>query len=387
MKIAHINYFANTVPAGVAKKIQQQAKAAKKLAIDMDFLIVNPSIEADEDNLKFIKFQTISKSRVFSGIERYFFQFYLLEKNIDFDQYDYIILRYPGVGLAGMHFVKKFGYKMITEHHSNKVAELKIQKKNLSMMLTIFLENTYAPKFLSKIKGLIGVTNEIREIELNKCKCNVNTCTVSNGIDVTGTLFTGFKKFNGQELHIIFVASKFDPWQGLDNLLNGLKKYKGNVFIHLNLIGDVSAKDIRTIDEINNDIVNINLLGKKYGVELDKEFKDSNIAISSLALYRKNMEEACSLKTREYIARGIPFVYSYNDSDLAGDEVFALKLPVNDTFIDIDEIIKFAIKVSEELHADTKMRDFAKQKLDWTIKVAQMETFVKSISSKIKEGH
>lgn len=37
-------------------------------------------------------------------------------------------------------------------------------------------------------------------------------------------------------------------------------------------------------------------------------FKKSNIAISSLALHRNNMKEACVLKTR-----GIPFVYRYDD--------------------------------------------------------------------------
>ena len=53
-----------------------------------------------------------------------------------------------------------------------------------------------------------------------------------------------------------------------------------------------------------------------------------DLAISTLALYRKGMEEACPLKTRECLAYGLPMVLPYVDTDLKDlDADFLLKIP------------------------------------------------------------
>ena len=53
-----------------------------------------------------------------------------------------------------------------------------------------------------------------------------------------------------------------------------------------------------------------------------------DLAISTLALHRKDMQEACSLKTRECLAYGLPLVLPYRDSDLERlDCDFLLKIP------------------------------------------------------------
>ena len=42
--------------------------------------------------------------------------------------------------------------------------------------------------------------------------------------------------------------------------------------------------------------------------------------------------EACALKSREYIVKGIPFIYAYNDTDINENHSFCLRL-VNDSSI------------------------------------------------------
>ena len=54
----------------------------------------------------------------------------------------------------------------------------------------------------------------------------------------------------------------------------------------------------------------------------------SDAAIGTLALNRKQMNEACPLKVREYLAYGLPVVIAYKDTDLVGlDDWFLLRLP------------------------------------------------------------
>ncbi|MFC0272285.1 hypothetical protein ACFFIX_12650 [Metabacillus herbersteinensis] len=55
--------------------------------------------------------------------------------------------------------------------------------------------------------------------------------------------------------------------------------------------------------------------------------KKSDVAIGSLALHRNNMNEACPLKTREYLKYGLPTIIGYIDSDfIDADAPFLLKL-------------------------------------------------------------
>ncbi len=108
--------------------------------------------------------------------------------------------------------------------------------------------------------------------------------------------------------------------------------------------------------------------------------KDAHFAMSSLALSIKNMKEACTLKSREYIVRGIPFVYAYKDTDLNGDEIFAKRFE-EDT-ISLEEMIEFAhfitnhrAEVEEDLRRYTDI-------VSWKNKLIQMRAFVEGSLAK-----
>ena len=81
----------------------------------------------------------------------------------------------------------------------------------------------------------------------------------------------------------------------------------------------------------------------------------------------------------EYIARGIPFVYAYADVDLKGDEPFALKLPAEEKALDVEKIVEFSYSASKMSDMSETMRAFARNRLDWTIKMNDMIDFVNQI--------
>jgi glycosyltransferase involved in cell wall biosynthesis len=342
MKIAYINFIPYDNVYGVEKKLKHQAIAAKKKGIDIDFIILNFYINETKDNIKFVKLTT-HRNKFISTFQKKFLRFSLIENSLNLDNYDYLIIRYPGIDFSAFRFVKKFGYKTITEHHTDEVSEAKSANNNIRY----FLEKYLSPFFLRKIKAFIAVTQEIEEVELKKIKQKKNSIVISNGIDVENIKFTKFQKFNGKEINILFIASYFSPWHGLDLFLKSLETYNGDIKLRVFIIGNVSANDKKTVKQFEKyENVKIYLEGRKDGEELDNFFQKSNIALSSLALFRKSMKEACALKTREYLARGIPFVYGYIDTDLTGNEEFALRIDVQNEGIEIDKIINFVKKIN-----------------------------------------
>jgi hypothetical protein len=92
---------------------------------------------------------------------------------------------------------------------------------------------------------------------------------------------------------------------------------------------------------------------KKYGLEdkvifhdqlfgdaLNAVFAKSNFAVGSLARHRNGISDIKTLKNREYASRGLPFVYSENDSDF-DHQPYVLKVPADESPIDISRIVAF----------------------------------------------
>jgi len=378
MKIAHISILPAYSP-GVFNKLEAKAKSAREANLDIDFYLLNPVEARKVNNLILLKqdfaFLPLGFLRT---IAFRLMKLKVLEKRVIFDNYDYIVLRYPLVdGFGTQKFITKYGQKIITEHHTDEVSEL----YSIGRMVDIIrakIEEKYASSFLRKVKGMIGVTQEICDLELEKC--GQKPCImIPNGIDVQSVSSTEFSKFDGTRLNIVFVASEFVLWQGLEILLEGLRQYKGKVHVELNLIGVLTEIQKDTLSRSRQKNITINMRGKQFGEVLDRYFREAHVAISSLALYEKNMKEACPLKSREYIARGIPFVYAYDDSDLNGDEAFALKLVPQEP-INIEQIVHFAQACTQIDNISKIMREFAQEKLDWKIKLKEMSRFIESLS-------
>lgn len=52
----------------------------------------------------------------------------------------------------------------------------------------------------------------------------------------------------------------------------------------------------------------------------------ADVAIGTLGMHRKDMEEASPLKVREYLAYGIPTIIGYRDTDFPGEYPWLLRL-------------------------------------------------------------
>ena len=387
MNIAYINFDKDDSPI-VEKRMFALAQGAKNANIkNIEFFYLNSSRHGKSRSLELKKFK--KKIFPFNYYDYFFRRYNIIEKSIDLQRYDFVILRYPVGDPSGIEFALR--YNVITEHHTKEIPEylshlegklpfiIKTLKK-----IRLKLETRYGNKILEQVKGIVCVTDEIREFELSRIDKKIHSITIPNGIDVQNINKTGFRRFDGNTLNLVTVVSSPKPWHGLDKIISSINLNKGKAKINFHIVGNITKSDI---NRMPHDCSKVIFHGLKYGKELNEIMKDMNCAVGAMALYRNEMNEACSLKTREYTARGIPFILAYKDPDLQHvekDNKFYLSFANDESKIQIEKIIDFASKISEKDYKESisdYMREYAFKYMDWTVKIKKYIEFLEEIKA------
>jgi glycosyltransferase involved in cell wall biosynthesis len=385
-KIAYINY--SIVPVvGIDKKNIAQANAISKLNINnFDVIILNPFVENKiVNNIKYIKLK--QKPGIFKYID-YIFKYNLwrfkdFTKQLDCGSYDYLIIRYLKADKTAIQFFKK--HNVISEHHTFEEKELFLEYKTTTNILEKFakllrwkLEIIFGDSTLSLAKGIIGVTNEIRDFQVKRTGIAKHSTTVSNGIEIDKVAHTKYLAFNNKTLNIVYISSVFAAWKGIDRIIHSIDNCASELNIKLHLIGR-KEKSYNKYDFIVQH-------GFLHGQELDNIFAKTHIAVGALALHRKGISEGSTLKVREYIARGLPFILAYQDIDIINNppqKKFYLEFPNDDSPIDFNKIINFVKEINQKYEPEelsAYMRSYAEKYLDWTVKMKQYVDFVNEIA-------
>lgn len=179
------------------------------------------------------------------------------------------------------------------------------------------------------------------------------TIRISNGVDFDSIpLHNCQLSISNSQLNLIGVA-EVHIWHGYDRLIAGIGEYyknggKRNVVFHI--VGGVHPYErykanqfhpgMQAIIDKYGIAEKIIFHGQLFGDELTKVFNQSQFAIGSLGRHRSGITVIKTLKNREYATRGIPFIYSEQDSDF-DQQPYVLKAPANESPIDIQKIIDF----------------------------------------------
>ena len=179
------------------------------------------------------------------------------------------------------------------------------------------------------------------------------TINISNGVDFDSIPLHNYHPHADGSIHLVGVA-EVHIWHGYDRLIAGIGEYYKNtqnprkVFFHI--VGGVHPhqryKDnhfhpgLQVIIDKYGIQDYIIFHGQLFGEELDEIFNLSCFAIGSLARHRSGITVIKTLKNREYATRGIPFIYSENDSDF-DNQPYILKATADETPINIQEIINY----------------------------------------------
>jgi glycosyltransferase involved in cell wall biosynthesis len=381
MKVAYINcLLSRRGMLGVEKKLGEQAKAISILGLDLDIFYFNFRRQLNDTRIQYHQYAPGIGNRVLASVRRYAY----IQSHVDVDKYDLLVLRYSrGDFSLYSKFFKQNAGKIVTEHHTKELPEAYTYESIVPQKgLTILMERFLSPQIIRKCCGLIGLTDEIKEYELKRAGISLPGCAIPNGILVRNIPFSGSAPYHGDVLNLLFLANQFETWQGLDRVMKGLQKYSsGKPFLHLTVVGNVPRALIALSSQSCGNLrFKVDFAGRLYGHKLEEIYKRTHIAISSLALFRKGMQEACALKTREYIARGLPFVIGHRDPDLVDADGFFLSVPADSEPVHMDEVVTFSERVLTRKGLCGYMREYAEERLDWKIKMQKMWDFLKTIT-------
>lgn len=183
------------------------------------------------------------------------------------------------------------------------------------------------------------------------------TINISNGVDFDSIPIHEVKSQESgvgsdkSALHLIGVA-EIHPWHAFDRVVAGIgeyyRRYRSECMecrdVYFHIVGGVHPHHMK---QYFNPLIEkyhlhdkIIFHGTLFGKELDEVFNQCQFAIGSLGRHRSGVTVIKTLKNREYATRGIPFIYSEQDSDF-DHQPYIVKAPADETPIDIQQIIDF----------------------------------------------
>lgn len=179
------------------------------------------------------------------------------------------------------------------------------------------------------------------------------TINISNGVDFDSIPLheSNHSRFIEKQFHMIGVA-EVHFWHGFDRLVAGIGEYYkngGHRDVYFHIVGGVhpaymtglpQASGFQTLIDkygIGDRIIFHDVL---FGQQLDDVFNQCQFAIGSLGRHRSGITIIKTLKNREYATRGIPFIYSEQDSDF-DLQPYIIKAPADESPIDINQILDF----------------------------------------------
>lgn len=301
-----------------------------------------------------------------------------------------VYFRYPLADLLFLRFLKKNrAFKFVTEHQEieNKL-RVGILAKNFAQDIFDF---AYGKAVRNKITGFVGVSSQYLENQISYLKKNIRNkkhfLVNGNGIDTSKLPIRNYPLFDGLTLKLLFVGSGY-KYQGLHRLLISLENYysgnfKVRIIVHL---AGITQQKTYLRKFLKDPIVRESVFFHGFipPDEIDHLADSCHLAINSLSLHQIGIKVASTLKSREYFARGIPFITSSSDDDFDDENPYILKVPGNENPFDIKVLIDFALKLNADSEHPQKMRQYAIDHLDWSVKMKKLITFYSNI---IEDNH
>jgi hypothetical protein len=351
-----ISYFARVVSGkspGVDKKIRQTVEAFIKLGYSADFQTFDS--HGLKNVLSFCTAVFKSKSHIIiirnSAILPLIFPFLIFKRLVG----TLIIIDVP-------------------TPNCTVVDEIELRKLGFfNKMLRIILHYISFPWSLIPANLILQYAKESRYFSfLIRKKIKL----ISNGMDVDSVKMRKKTSRTTNQISLIAVAS-LSLWHGFDRVIDSIYdfKFRNHDSISIKFIivggGEGFLEYSHMIKKLNlqNEI---KLEGYKDFEELDNLFDKADIAVSTLGLYRKKLNMASSLKSREYTSRGIPFIMAGYDLDFDPIPEFVFSVSNTDEKIDFQKILNWFESISQNENLGKDMRNYAKKYLDFEVKLIEI---------------
>jgi glycosyltransferase involved in cell wall biosynthesis len=340
MKILYLSDTDLDQMSGVARKILMQCQRWEKEGHEVEILSMNSMSWYSTGGERLTAKSLLIKRRGWKVFLHLAWGTFLLQKMLQGKSYDIVYMRYR---LYFPFFKKALGRaRQIVEINTDDLEEYKLSSSLLSMYNRYFRHF-----FLSKVDAFVCVSRELGE----KFKIfHRPVCVIANGIDCSQYEFVPMTQT--QKPSLVFIGSPGQKWHGVEKIV-WLADRLPEFDFHIVGIDGASRK-------------NLYYHGYQPHDKAQEIVKTKDVGIGTLSLYVNKMTEASPLKTRQYLAHGLPLIYAYEDTDISAEVSFALRIANNENNVTdtLDEIKRFIFAVYQNRSIRKKARSFAEEKLD-----------------------
>lgn len=393
MNLLYVFSNAGLNESSVQKKVKNQIKALNDIGVSCKglFFTTEDISDLSSEQYQFIKvekassnwFKSYRQKRLYhKAIYNYF------KRNAH--KADFVYIRYPGPSKYMVRLLQLLENKAFFEHITHEMAEVKLYSKeqafkwNVSSILSRLeflylpmLQEWYFGKFMRR-KAAFGICNskEIAEYENFRAGKDYIQLILGDAVDTNNFTLRTFPEFK-DELKMVFLkgASTNADFNGLDRVFNGINNYRGNYKLKFYIYGKNLMAEKAMIENLSiQDKVELKPFTEPK--VLDEIINSIHLGISALAVHRKGIKGTTTIKTREYCARGLPFVYGHNDPDFSENEEaakFSLEVNADDTSLDFEKIIEWFSNLNQHSNEIPKtMNEFAHKYLDYKVKMQRL---------------
>jgi glycosyltransferase involved in cell wall biosynthesis len=182
-------------------------------------------------------------------------------------------------------------------------------------------------RVLDAVSAFVPVT---REIGARLASFGKPAEVIANGIDLADFEPAPLPA-RDRPPQLVFVGSGGTPWHGLERVAELARLFPASPF---DIIG-CTADDWRRSAAPGGTLPgNLRFHGVLARPAYEPLLRAATAALGTLALFRKQMDEACPLKVREYLALGLPVLAAYQDTDIPPGADYFFRLPNNSAPLD-----------------------------------------------------
>lgn len=286
---------------GVIRQMGDEARAAAALGLDWTVWLCR----ASDLGPRVARWPTLLRYVLLRA------RFYLEVRRLS-QQGHWIVLRYspgdPFLFLASFFIGNYF-----TVHHTLEEGELAASSFPFAR-LQLMLERLLGRHVVARARGIVCVTSEIAQHQLGRVPARTDRPVLNypNGILYSDCPIAP-ADWREDRPELVFVASSFFYWHGLDALLDSLVSSGEDGLLHL--VGCLPESTRRKAEADPR----VRLHGRLDALRLEPLVAQCWLGLSSFSLFSIGMTEACTLKVREYLRAGVPVYAGHRDSALPVD--------------------------------------------------------------------
>lgn len=358
----YMNFMIEDDSIGITKKIKAQIRTLRHMGLDVTYCgyVKDGSAIFDNKDCVIFKKNYAFKNGIYQRYNRRFLLIKTVNEYLKSSQakFNYGYLRWHTFDkpylkmLAGL---KQVGTVNIIEAHAWTP---NMKSKSLIGKYQIYQDNKnshYAKNYISLVAGMSEYDNI----------WDIKTVKIDNAIDLDAVSERHWNK-DSDTVRIISVSNEY-PYHGYDRLLKGMRKYYDvggmrNIEVHLVGVFMESTKQLAHELQLEDKII---FHGKMFGAALDDLYNNSDLGIGALAHHRVGMFAGSSLKTKEYFAKGLPFIYGWREPAFDASYPYALQVELCEEPLDIQTVLDFYDGIKDDDQMLLNMREFAREHYSW----------------------